>query len=394
MQIPTTDERWLLPGGMDEMLPQQALQREALRRRIFDAHLACGYLPVHPPFVEYIESLLTAAGQDFDRQTFRLADPHSGRMLGVRADMTPQVARIDAHQMRDVDINRLFYMGTVVRAHGGGPEGSRSPFQLGAELFGHQGTAGDIEIIQLMLSTLSLAGVDHATLDLGHVGVFRRVCARLELTPSDESILFGLLQAKAETDIRELCRSLGIEQGTCDTLLALCALHGDKSVLDRAAALLVPQDSEVEAALAELGAVGDAIQAIIGEDRVHYDLAELRGYQYHTGIVFAAYVEHAGREIARGGRYDDIGAAFGRARSATGYSTDLKALMRLSASDLPATGSAILAPCDPDPQLQQTIRQLRLEGQTVINDIAATGSHQRCDRVLRKSADRWIVESV
>lgn len=390
------NERWLLPGGMDEMLPEQAIVREAFRRRLFDMHRSWGYLPVHPPFVEYLESLLTAAGQDSDRQTFRLADPMSGRMLGVRADMTPQVARIDAHQLATDQVSRLFYMGTVIRAYGDGHGGHRSPVQLGAELYGHHGCDSDVEIIRLMLSSLAVARIDQPYVDLGHVGVFRSFCSRLKLAAADENELFEILQRKAETDLQQAASGMGIASADIDTLKILCGLHGDISVLGRAAELLdAERHAPVSAALDELQEIGNALIRTIGVDRLHFDLAELRGYQYHNGVVFSAYVEGEGSEIARGGRYDDIGAAFGRARAATGYSTDLKALMRLSqlaVPDSPCNG--ILAPVTDSDSLQQRVEQLRAAGEMVIANLDGTESHDRCNRILVDKAGVWTVESL
>jgi len=391
-----TNERWLLPSGMDEMLPEQAIVRERLRREIFDLHVRWGYLPVHPPFVEYLESLLTAAGQDSDRQTFRVADPVSGRMLGVRADMTPQVARIDAHQLATDQVSRLFYMGTVIRALGERQGGHRSPLQLGAELYGHKGCDSDIEIIRLMLATLAAAGIDEPYLDLGHVGVFRSFCSRLKLEPHDENELFEILQRKAETDLHQAAVAMGINAEHADKLKMLCSLHGGAEVLEQAhAALDASRHPEIASALVELREIGAAIESSIGASRLHFDLAELRGYQYHNGVVFAAYVAGSGSEIARGGRYDDVGAAFGRARAATGYSTDLKALMRLSRYAAHQTSrDAILAPVDNTSSLQHKVSELRAAGETVITDLEHRSSHDHCNRILVNKAGDWTVETL
>jgi ATP phosphoribosyltransferase regulatory subunit len=391
-----TNERWLLPSGMDEMLPEQAITRERLRREIFDLHRRWGYLPVHPPFVEYLESLLTAAGQDSDRQTFRVADPVSGRMLGVRADMTPQVARIDAHQLATDQVSRLFYMGTVIRALGERQGGHRSPLQLGAELYGHRGSDSDVEIIRLMLATLAVAGIDEPYLDLGHVGVFRSFCSRLKLESHDENELFEILQRKAETDLHQAAIGMGISADHAGKLKTLCSLHGGVEVLQNAEQVLeAQQHPEIAAALQELRAVGEAIASTVGAARLHFDLAELRGYQYHNGVVFAAYVEGSGSEIARGGRYDDVGAAFGRARAATGYSTDLKALMRLSRyAASRSSRDGILAPVDSSQTLQQKVAELRAAGETVIADLERQSTHDQCNRILVNKAGDWTVETL
>lgn len=382
---------------MDEMLPQQAHLREALRRRIYDLHLSWGYQPVHPPFVEYLESLLSSAGQDFDRQTFKIADPASGRMMGVRADMTPQVARIDAHQLSGSDVSRLFYLGTVIRAYGAGGA-SRSPLQLGAELFGHSGIESDTEIIQLMLAALDGVGIRNVHLDLGHAGIFRSLVERLELSETDQSALFDLLQRKAESDIDQMAASLGIASPDKNLLCQLCSLNGDESVLARAESLLGEYGDSMRTTIEVLREIGRALAHVSGTTTVHYDLAELRGYQYHNGIVFAAYVPGSGTEIARGGRYDGIGEVFGQARPATGYSTDLKALMNLVASDGPSVAvRGILAPlngssAESNKKLQATINKLRASGEIVIVQLG-TDEVTMCDRILKEQGSEWLLEN-
>lgn len=379
------------------MLPHQAHIREQLRRRIYDLHLSWGYQPVHPPFVEYLESLLSAAGRDFDRQTFKIADPGSGRMMGVRADMTPQVARIDAHQLQGSDVSRLFYMGTVIRAFGDGA-GGRSPLQLGAELFGHSGIDSDVEIIQLMLATLDDVGVRNTHLDLGHVGIYRSLIERLSLSSTDQAALFELLQRKAESDINQLAGSLGIAEQDKNILCQLCTLNGDQSVLQRAESLLSVYGDKMLGAIAVLREIGAALAKFNAAAVVHYDLAELRGYQYHNGIVFAAYVPESGTEIARGGRYDGIGEVFGSARPATGYSTDLKTLMSLVASDSNATACrGVLAPlagssAEATRQLHLKIQDLRASGEMVIVQLGESEAAM-CDRNLVEQGGDWLLEN-
>ncbi len=379
------------------MLPRQAHFREHLRRRIYDLHLGWGYQPVHPPFVEYLESLLSAAGQDFDRQTFKIADPVSGRMMGVRADMTPQVARIDAHQLSGEGVSRLFYLGTVIRAYGDGP-GGRSPLQLGAELFGHSGVESDVEIIQLMLATLDGVGVQDIHLDLGHVGIFRSISERLQLSETDQTTLFELLQRKAESDIQQFSRSVGIDQQNKHILSQLCSLNGDETVLARAETLLGGYGEAILETISALREIGCALYSAQGGAVVHYDLAELRGYQYHNGVVFAAYVPGSGAEIARGGRYDGIGAVFGSSRAATGYSTDLKALMNLIEPQLSieSTGG-ILAPLhgsdkSADENLKATVLALRAKGEIVVTQLGEDKAPQ-CDRILKEHNGSWLLEN-
>ncbi len=401
---------WRLPDGMDEMLPRQAFALEKLRRNIYDLHVAWGYQPVEPPFVEFLDSLLAGTGREFERQTFKVTDPISGKTMGVRADMTPQVARIDAHHMAESDVARLFYLGSVVRAHTDGIEKNRSPLQIGAEIYGHAGPQSDVEVIRLMLSVLQCAGLEEMHLDLGHAGIFRSICAQIGLENHDNVELFKLLQRKAVADIKSFAASLGMSEQIQQCLVQLCSLNGDTSILNRAAAELEPlvrDNTAMMDALNELRQISGALQSQLQGVNVHVDLAEVRGYQYHTGVVFAAYTPGAGSEIARGGRYDGIGESFGRSRPATGYSTDLKLLMRLIGYDHTAEkyGSlsnqsfwsnqdrAILCPDENCRELNKTVEQLRAGGEIVVIDLA--GMNQSfCDRAIRKIDGTWQVENL
>ena len=393
--ISSSTERWLLPEGIDELLPDQAHFLEQLRRKIYDLHLSWGYQPVAPPFVEYLESLLSIAGADFERQTFKIADPLTGRMMGLRADMTPQVARVDAHRLGNEGINRLFYLGTVVRTYGDSADGGRSPIQLGAELFGHSGNGSDIEIIRLMLATLDVVGIGHVHLDLGDADIFRTLCNQIGLNEPDQELLFTLLQRKAQADVGAFCSAKGVSSGHCTVLSELCMLHGDASVLARAKQVFEPYGEDILETIARLGLIGEAL-ADLSACTVHFDLAELRGYQYHNGIVFAAYVADVGVEVARGGRYDGIGDAFGRSRTATGYSTDLKNLMRIlmrnSGGADRSIPNAILAPAVADPELDQLVSGLREKGEIVITDLGEQ-SLAVCDRKLIQHNGKWLLES-
>ena len=397
---------WRLPDGMDEMLPDQALALEGLRRAVYDMHLTRGYQPVEPPVVEFLDSLLSGTGRDFEQQTFKVADPLSGMMMGVRADMTPQVARIDAHQMHATEVSKLFYLGTVVRAHTDGIEKNRAPLQIGAEIFGHAGPESDVEVIRLMLSVLLCAGIDEVHLDLGHAGIFRSLCAAIGLSDHDQSELFSLLQKKAVPDINAFSAGLGLSEDIRTCLTRLCGLNGDSSILATAVTELGPLAENNPAmieALDELQEISNVLQPVQQGVNLHVDLAEVRGYQYHTGVVFAAYTPGSGSDIARGGRYDGIGESFGRARPATGYSTDLKLLMRLTGYDRmaekftiapgPSSGRqrAILCPDDNSSELAVLVEQLRSEGEVVIVDLAGL-NQSLCDRVIRRKDDTWLVE--
>lgn len=396
---------WRLPDGMDEMLPDQAQALERLRRTIYDMHVSWGYQPVEPPFVEFLDSLLSGTGRDFERQTFKVADPLSGKMMGVRADMTPQVARIDAHQLADSEVTKLFYLGTVVRAHTDGVEKNRAPLQIGAEIFGHSGPQSDVEVIRLMIAALRCAGIEEVHLDLGHVGVFQSICEQINLTERDQSELFELLQRKAVPDIRGFANRCGLSAEVRDALCKLCLMNGDRTALQRAredlaGGVLTGDHQILESALSELQIISDALENLPENTTLHFDLAEIRGYQYHTGVVFAAYTPGSGSEIARGGRYDGIGENFGRSRPATGYSTDLKLLMRLIGYDRLAEKStdrneraAILCPDDPSVELQSMVEQLRSQGEIVVLDLAGL-DQSNCNRVVKKKAGRWSVEKL
>jgi ATP phosphoribosyltransferase regulatory subunit len=311
------EERWLLPAGIDEVLPPQARVIEGLRRDLLDLYQGWGYELVMPPFIDYLESLLTGTGHDLDLQTFKLTDQESGRLLGVRADMTPQVARMDAHHLRREGPTRLCYLGTVLHTRSDGFAGTRSPLQIGAEIYGHSGAESELEILRLVLLTLERAGIGNAYLDLGHVGIYRGLARQAGLTPERETSLFEALQRKAIPELEALVRDWGVLGPAADMLLALAELNGDDA-LERASRDLARADAPVRAALDHLARLRAGLNTWLPAVPVHFDLAELRGYHYKTGVVFAAFVPGWGLEIARGGRYDDIGSVFGRARPAVG----------------------------------------------------------------------------
>jgi ATP phosphoribosyltransferase regulatory subunit len=361
------DERWLLPTGIEEVLPARAAELERLRRRLLDLYRAWGYELVIPPFIDYLESLLTGTGGDLDLQTFKLTDQLSGRMLGVRADMTPQVARIDAHHLRRDVATRLCYLGTVLHTRTDGFAGTRSPLQIGAEIFGHDGPSSDVEVLRLLVRTLETAGIESPYVDLGHVGVYRGLVEQAGLARGAELRLFDALQRKAGPEIESILAETGVTGPVGTMLLSLAELNGDDA-LSRASSVLRGADSEVLAAVDRLKRVADELSRWLPSLPVHFDLAELRGYNYKTGIVFAAFVPGWGLEIARGGRYDDIGRVFGRARPAVGFSSDLKGLIALSAaaSETAAGCDGVLAPWDSDPALQEVVERLRAEGRRVI----------------------------
>jgi ATP phosphoribosyltransferase regulatory subunit len=390
-------DRWLLPDGIEEILPPQAARLERLRRDLIDLYATWGYELIMPPFIEYLESLLTGTGNDLDLQTFKLTDQLTGRLMGVRADMTPQAARIDAHRLQSERPIRLCYVGPVLRTRPDALGGSRSPLQVGAELFGHAGVESDLEILCLMLETLAAAGVRDVHLDLGHVGIFRALAESAGLDNEQETVLFEALQRKARPEIQALLQELAPSQAARRWLEVLPELNGNVDGLETAARVLGDAGPRVEAALAQLQAVVQALRLQAPEVILHFDLAELRGYHYHTGLVFAGFVPGHGQAVAQGGRYDDIGRVFGRARPATGFSADLKTLMDLGAQPAPAAPGPIFAPCSDDASLGDRVRALRAQGERVICALPGQPGGARemgCDRELARRSGVWEVVKV
>lgn len=390
------NDTWLLPEGIDEVLPEQAEKLERLRAKLLATFASWGYRLVIPPFVDYLDSLLTGSGHDLDLQTFKLTDQISGKMLGVRADMTPQVARIDAHNLKHEWPTRLCYVGTILHTRGDPLEKTRCPMQIGAELYGHSGIESDYEIICLMLETLALSGLQNVHLDLGHVGIYRALVAQAGLNSQQETQLFDVLQRKAGSELKELLQGFSIDEHFKALFMALSKLNGGRDVLEKAAALLNIGNEFVSKALADLQNIANKLRRDFPLLPVSFDLAELRGYHYHTGLVFAAFIPAMGREIARGGRYDNIGEIFGRARAATGFSADLKQLVSLCTHTTDQTSTpVILAPYAEDADLLMTIRDLRAEGTTVIQYLpnqVGNADDLGCTATLEKQDQRWLVK--
>lgn len=379
---------WLLPEYIEDILPAEAARIEVRRRAVLELFRVHGYELVMPPLIEYTESLLTGTGSDLDLQTFKLVDQISGRMLGLRADITPQAARIDAHLLNRAGVTRLCYAGSVLRTLPDAMGETREPLQIGAEIYGHGGIESDIEIQRLMLDALALGGVGEVHLDLGHVGIFRSLLARARIAGELERDLFRAMQAKDVPAVRTLTRGLRPESRAA--LIALPELYGETEVLARARRVL-PDYPEVQAALRDLAALTREL-----DHGVHlrcFDLAELRGYHYHTGVVFAAYAEGRPTALAHGGRYDDIGKAFGRARPATGFTINLRALGAPAAGEAPV--ERILAPHAPrDAALQKKVAALRARGIPVVVELpghAATRAEAGCSGRLVKREGRWTV---
>ncbi len=387
----TTVDRWLLPDGVEEVLPEQAQRIERLRRELLNLYRTWGYELVIPPLMEFTDSLLVGLGSDIDLLTFKVIDQLSGRTLGIRADITPQVARIDAHSIKADAVSRLCYAGSVLHTRPKSLMGSRSPIQLGAELYGAAGQEADVEIISLMLETLKAGGIEQLTLDLGHVGIYRALISGADLDYEYEQMLFDALQRKAMVDLGDILAELEDEE-LRSQLSTLSALHGDLDVLALAATALAGNDAAL-AAVSELDSLGRAIATRFPEVTLYFDLGELRGYHYHTGMVFAAYAPDQGQAVANGGRYDDVGAAFGRARPATGFNTDLKLLADISAEGDAAVISAIAAPAENDTELLAKIDMLRSDGETVIVSLGGA-SDARCTRQLVKDSNGWQVQAL
>jgi ATP phosphoribosyltransferase regulatory subunit len=308
--------KWLLPEFIEDILPAEAMKIERLRRTLLDLFFAKNYELVMPPLLEYMDSLLTGTGHDLELRTFKVVDQLSGRMMGVRADITPQVARIDAHLLNREGVTRLCYCGSVLHTRPAGPAATREPIQIGAELYGDAGVEADLEILQLLCRSLELAGVRNARIDIGHVSVFRSIAAAL---PAElEAELFAALQKKDVPAVKELTAKLDAK--TRNALMLLPGLYGGPEVLDLAEKKL-PRIAELTRALGTLRKLAKSCKI-----PASFDLAELRGYHYHSGVVFDAYCEAVSGPVARGGRYDEVGKAFGRARPATGFSIDLRSL--------------------------------------------------------------------
>lgn len=380
--------RWLLPEAIEDLLPVEAAQVESLRRRLLDTFALHGYQLVAPPLLEFADALLAGHDTDLNLRTFKLVDQLSGRTLALRADITPQVSRIDAHLLNRQGVTRLCYCGSVLHARPADLLASREPLQIGAELYGHAGLEADLEVIRLLAQALQLAELPPSRIDLGHVGIFRALTAGANLAPGVDQQLFDALQAKDVPTLREL--TAGLPQPLRDGLLALPDLYGGVEVLGGAAARL-PALPEISRALGDLLRLANEL----ADQPLSFDLADLRGYHYHSGVVFAAYCAASPAAVALGGRYDSIGARFGRARPATGFSLDLRALARL-ARPMEARG-AILAPWPEDASVHAEIERLRACGEIVITALPGHAGGWReagCDRRLVRRDHQWIVESL
>ena len=379
---------WLLPEYLADALPLEAAAIEHQRRAVLDLCRVHGYELVMPPLVEYLDSLLTGSGRDLKLRTFKLVDQVSGRTLGVRADITPQVARIDAHLLNREGVARLCYCGSVLHTMPASISASREPIQIGAELYGHAGAEADLEVIRLMAASLAAAGAPASRIDLGHVGIFRALAEAAGLDAEAEETVLSLLQGKDVPGLENFCATLADPYRSA--FLRLPDLYGNAGVLAQAAEAL-PKLPAIDAALATLSALADAMPEL----PLSFDLSDLRGYHYHNGVVFAAYHPQCAGAVALGGRYDGAGKAFGRARPATGFSMDLRVVVQLAAErDAPG---AILAPCaGNDAALAQRIAALRSAGEVVVEQLPGQPRPEGpdCVRQLVAQGGEWVVEAI
>lgn len=384
---------WLLPEYIQDMLPDEAWRIEQMRSQFLSLMKRTGYQLVAPPLIEYQESLLIDDSDDMDLRTFKLVDQLSGRSLALRADITPQAARIDAHILNKQGVTRLCYAGNVVHTQPAGLTSSRELLQIGAELYGHCGIESDIEIQRLLLETLNLLGVTDIHLDIGHVAVFRALVAHAELSAEVEQQLFQALQGKDSATLAVLVADL--PSALQQAFMALPTLYGAPQQVIARARQQLPDAPEINQALQALQDIAAELSAV--QANISIDLSDLRGYHYHNGFIFAVYHPGSHDAIALGGRYDGLGESFGRARAATGFSMDLRQLYRLLPQQQVAS-SGVCAPSDlKDAALQQKISQLRADGEVVVVDLlgdAALRKELPCDRELVWRDGEWQVTAL
>ncbi len=387
---------WLLPDGIEEMLPVEAQMTEGLRRSLVDLFQSWGYDYVIPPMVEFTDSLLTGSGKDVELLTFKLTDQLSGKTMGIRADITPQAARMDAHSLRRDGVNRLCYAGHVMHTRAKAPLSSRTPIQVGLELFGEAGIDADIEVVSLLLQSLVNVQLP-LYIDISHVGIYRALASEAQLSEEQELQFFTLLQSKSHTDALSWIDSNIAEGNIRKWFVALTRLSGSQSILEQARETFTGAPEIVLKSINELQQLADTVIERFPEAQLYFDLSELRGYGYHTGVVFGAFSPGIGTAIAGGGRYDRVGEAFGRARPATGFSLDLTAIGRLVADKVqiaPATQKAIFAAMTDCVYQWQAIQELRQQGEKVITGLSGQDTpetYQKCDRQLVMENGKYAV---
>ncbi|MFT5594900.1 MAG: ATP phosphoribosyltransferase regulatory subunit [Oceanicoccus sp.] len=383
-------DRWLLPDGIEELLPPEAKQLETMRRTLLDISSNWGYELVVPPQLEFLESLLTGVGSDLNLHTFKVTDQLTGRLMGVSADITPQVARIDAHSWAKDGVNRLSYCGSVLHTRAKSLLSSRAPMLIGAELFGESAPCADVEILSLLLESMGQVGLGQVHLDIGHVGIYKALVSAAQLSEQAETQIFETLNNKAVTEYRLLVEQNVKGEKLQRAFISLLELNGSTDVLEQAKAL--NDVADVASSLENLTKICATLQSRFKDVDIFIDLAELRGFDYHTGVVFAAYVAGHGQAVAQGGRYDDTGAVFGRARAATGFSADIKQWVRI-VNKQASTEDGIFAPVDAD---WSVVSDLRSQGKRVISGLSNTDTPAAfgCTSVLVFKNDQWIVETL
>ena len=388
------DKYWLLPEGVDESLPYEASGIESLRRSMLDNFSRWGYQLVIPPIIEYVDSLLAGGAEDLDLQTFKVVDRGTGRLIGLRADMTPQLTRIDTHRMPTKSPQRLCYAGPVAHTFSEKFAGSRNPLQIGAELFGHSGVESDAEIITLLVNSLLIANIRSLTLEVTHIGIFRGICSGASFTDEFEDQVLEVLVKKDRTSLTEMLEGEGVDSVVMTNLLLLIDLNGDLDIINEARKKFSSLPESVSEAIEELAALCDLLKQFIPEVELHVDLAELRGYRYHSGIMFAAYVPEMGRSIAWGGRYDGVQKQLGRDRGATGFSTDLRILEQFLEKD-ERFETVVIAPSGNDKKLLAAMGRYRKEGYTVIQSLPGQSDEWNQLSIefrLVSRNDEWILE--
>ncbi|BFM21873.1 ATP phosphoribosyltransferase regulatory subunit [Gilvimarinus japonicus] len=387
----TYADRWLLPDGVEEILPAEARPIELLRRRLLELYRTWGYDMVIPPLLEYTDSLLIGLGRDVDLLTFKVTDQLSGRTLGIRADITPQIARMDAHSYKRDGANRLCYAGHVVHTKPKNPLATRTPIQAGVELYGEPGLPADAEVVSLLAESLRTAGLPRLHIDLGHVGIYRALMAKVDVEPALKDAFFAMLQRKAVAEIEQWVADNISTPAIAKVLLALPGLAGGREILANARALFAAVASDAVTAVDQLAGIADVIEQRYPEVELYFDLGELRGYHYLTGLVFAAFAPGYGNPIASGGRYDHIGEVFGRRRPATGFAVDITALSKLGL--LSADKGILIGVVNDGSDAQwAAIGALRAEGERVVSaESRAALAGLGCDRELVKQDEQYRV---
>ncbi|MEG3592504.1 MAG: ATP phosphoribosyltransferase regulatory subunit [Pseudomonadota bacterium] len=386
---------WLLPEGIEEILPREAEWLEKQRRIVIDLFSSWGYRLVEPPLIEFLESLLVKNSEAIDLQTFKLVDQLSGRMMGVRTDITPQVARIDAHSLKSEGPERLCYFGNVLRTRAEGINNIRNPLQVGAEIYGDDSIESDLEIILLMLEVLEKTGIKNMHLDIGHAQIFKDVCDDAVLDDPQRANLFDIYQRKANTELNAFVEKLSCDKKKKNNILVLAKLSGSSKVLEQAKADY-SGSKKIITALEYLEIVSHNLLKHKPDLNLHIDLAECRGFHYETGIVFSVFVEGQGQEIARGGRYNEVGKIFGRARAATGFSMDLKEVMTNLLPSKTKKINAIRAELTDDSKQIEKIKNLRENGETVLFKLNSDADDCpiHCDRELLYIDGKWVVKGI